>query len=251
MKKENHAIAVTGIISGVVLVIALVAIFALGNSGSIGQDSVTVQGISTVKVMPDLVTIYFNIETNGDTTAEARDANSEIMNDLIDALILEGFERKDIVTENFNVYQDYEWTESGREDKGFKATHSVRVELSIEEEDKIAPVVDAGVSAGAMVNYINFELTQESQNKYKAEAMKLAAEDAKIKADSVASGFDQKIGKLVSVQVNEFGYYPWNVYSGSGEQRATDSVMLKESVSNIQVGEEEISATISATFKFR
>lgn len=249
MKKENHAIVITGIVSGVVLVIALVAIFALVPAGSSGQDVVTVQGISTVKAMPDLITVYFNVETEGETTAEARDANSEIMNKLIDALVAEGFDRKEIITENFNVYQNYEWTENERIDNGFIATHSVRVELSIEEEDKIASVVDAGVDAGAMINYINFELTQESQNKYKAEAMKLAAEDAKVKADSVAEGFGKTAGKLVSVQVNDFGYYPWNVYSRGYE--TMDSVAVKESVSNIQVGEEEVTASISASFKLR
>lgn len=249
MKKENHAIAVTGIISGVILVVALVAIFTFGSSFSNGEDVVTVQGISTVDAMPDLITVYFNVETSGETTSEARDANSEIVDELVANLIAEGFSRDEIVTENFNVFQEYDWVDGERIDKGFKATHSVKVELSIDQEDKIGTVVDSGIDAGAMVNYINFELTQESQNQYKAEAMKLAANDARVKADSVAEGFEKETGKLVSVQVNDFGYAPWNVYSRGGMLASADAV--KESASNIQVGEKEVTATISATFKLR
>src|SRR6056297_435863 len=252
MKKQNNTIVVTSIISGVVLIVALVALFAFsGVTGKYGTDIVNVHGIASVKAMPDLITVYFNIETEGETTTDARDANSEILNDLIDSLIEEGFEREDIVTENFNIFENCEWTEGSRECNGYKATHSVKVELSIDEQDLIGTVVDAGIDAGAEVSYINFELTQESQNEYKAKAMKIAAEDATIKAESVAEGFDKKIGKLVSVQVNEFGYYPWNVYSARAGGMVDEDVMAKEAASNIQPGEKEISATVSASFKLK
>lgn len=250
MKGKNNAIIMTSIICGVILIVSLVALITLRGVTS-GENTVNVQGIATVKAMPDLITVYFNVETKAETSIEAKNDNSEILNRLIDALIAQDFERKDIVTENFNIYQDYEWTDEGRKDKGFKATHSVKVELSIDEEDKIGPVIDAGVNAGALISYINFELTQESQNKYKAEAMKLAAEDARIKAESVALGFGKNVGKLVNVQVNDFGYSPWNVYSAKGMGIAEDAVMAQEAASNIQVGDKEISATISATFKLR
>lgn len=251
MKEKNNAIIVTSIISGVILIVSLVALVVLGGSASTGENTVNVQGIATVKAMPDLITVYFNVETKAETSVEAKDDNSEILNRLIDALVAQGLDRNDIITENFNVYQNYEWTDEGREDDGFKATHSVKVELSIDEEDKIGDVIDAGVNAGALVSYINFELTQKSQNMYKAEAMKLAAEDARIKAESVAEGFGKNVGKLVNVQVNDFGYYPWNVYSAKGIGFAEDAVMAQEVASNIQVGDKEIRSTISATFKLR
>jgi hypothetical protein len=251
MKKDNNAIAITAIISVVILIVALVALFSFGGSSSnYTEDSVTVQGLSTVKAMPDLISINFNIETKANTSTEAKDANSEILNDLIDALIAQGFERKDIVTENFNVYQDYTWEESGRKDNGFIANHYVVVEVSSNETDKLGSIVDAGVNAGALVGSIDFKLSQELQNEYKAQAMKLAAADAKIKAESVAEGFDQEVGKLVNVQVNDFGYYPWNVYS-RGYGVAEDAAMIKEVASNIQPGEKEVTASVSATYKLR
>lgn len=251
MKKDNNAIVMTSIISGVILIVALVALFSFGgNSSNYSEDAVTVQGLSTVKAMPDLISINFNVETRANTSTEAKNANSEILNNLVDALIAQGFERKDVVTQNFNVYPDYTWDDGKRKDNGFVANHYVTVEVSSNDTDKLGTVVDAGVNSGALVNSIDFELSQSLQNKYKAEAIKLAASDAKIKAQSVAEGFDKKVGKLVNVQVNDFGYYPWNVYS-AGYGVASDGVMLKEAVSNIQPGEKDVTASISATYKLK
>ena len=102
MKKDNNAIVVTSIIAGVVLVVALVALFLF--NGNLNMDNtVTVQGMSTVKVTPDRVSVYFNIQTNGTTSKEASDRNTEIYRDLEVALLVEGFNREDIRTESFNV----------------------------------------------------------------------------------------------------------------------------------------------------
>ena len=96
---KNNAIVVTSIISGVILVIALIALFTLSPAST--ENTVNVQGIATVSAMPDEIGVYFNIQTNGETSSEAKDANSEIYNKLLTELVLQGFERKEIVTENF------------------------------------------------------------------------------------------------------------------------------------------------------
>jgi uncharacterized protein YggE len=120
--------------------------------------------------------------------------------------------------------------------------------------NKVSKVVDAAVKAEAGISYINFELSPESQNDYKAQALKQASEDAMIKAESIASGFDKEVGRLLSVQTSDFGYYPWNVYaarSAGGMYMEEDAVMAKQVATTIQPGEEEIYASISATFQIK
>ncbi len=248
---KNNAIAVTAMISGVILIIALVALFVFKPANYSSGKTVSVQGVSKISAMPDLVTVYFNIETKGDTSSKATEENSRIFEKLTNGLIEEGFEKSEIQTQNFNVYPNIYWDGTKQKEDGYKAVHSIKIEIPIDKIDKLGKVIDVGVNAGAGVSYINFELTQESQNKYKAQALKLAAEDAKIKADSVASGFGKSAGKLVSVQVSEFGYYPWNVYSSSGGAYRDEIVLAKETAMNIQPSEQEITALISATFKIK
>jgi hypothetical protein len=253
MKSENNAIAITSIIGGVILIIALVALLTFNSAVGNSRNSVTVQGISTIKASPDLITVYFNIETVNDTASQAQDANEEIYDDLVFSLIALGFDRDEIQTESFSVYPNYEWDGTKQEQNGYKAVHSVKLELSVNDSDKLSDVVEAGIDSGAGISYINFELTQESQNKYKAQALELAAEDAKIKADAVADGFGKNAGKLVSVSVSDFGYYPWNLYSAksTGGVSEEDAASARATAMNISPSDQEITATVSATFRIR
>ncbi len=249
MKKENNAIVITSIIAGVVLLIALSAMFLFTESTS--RDVVTVTGMSVIKATPDLIGVYYTIETKGATSAEASSANTIILTSLKNTLIAQGFSEEDLKTESFNVYPNTYWENGKQKQDGYIAYHSLKIELPIEDIDKLTSVIDAGVNAGAGISYINFELTTESQNEYKAQALELAAKDAQIKADAVASGFGKRAGRLISVQVSEFGYYPWNIYSSRGGSVSEDAEVAKQAAMSISPSEEEISASVSATFKLQ
>jgi len=106
--ERNNSIIITSIISGVILIIALGFLLAFGPAGSSTQNTVNVQGTATIKAMPDLIGVYINIENLAKTSAEANDQNAIILNKLIDSLVKEeGLSREEIVTESFNIYQDY------------------------------------------------------------------------------------------------------------------------------------------------
>lgn len=237
-----------------IIVVGIVVILGLGYAAFSSlvpntSNTVTGNGQAVVKAAPDLVKVYFDVRTEGKTSQEAKDKNSEIVDELITALIREGFERKQITTQNFNIYPEYDWSNNRQDLKGYTATHTLVVELATNDSDKVGEVIDAGVGAGAGISYINFELSQEKQNQYKAEAIKLAAEDARLKANALASGVGKSVGDLVSVSDSNFYYQPWNLYSGSGV--ATDAAMAKEATINIQPGDQEISANVQAIFKLR
>ena len=156
--------------------------------------------------------------------------------------MLQGFSDKEIQTQNFNIYPDYEWINGKRIDRGFKATHSIKAELSAEVTGKIREVIDAG----ALVNYINFELSPDLQNQYKSEALKLVSQDAKLKAEAVAEGLNKKLGDLISVSGSDFYYSPWGLYENSG---GGSVAMAKEAITDVQHGEKEVSASVTAVFK--
>jgi len=117
--KADNSVKITGMIIGAVVILALLAVYVFFQANP--TETITANGVATISATPDLVSIYFNVETNGSTAKEAKDANSKIADDIITALVKEGFERKDITTQNFNVYEDYEWTRDKRVFKGYKA----------------------------------------------------------------------------------------------------------------------------------
>ncbi len=250
MKKRNNPVVITSIIAGTVVVLTLLVLFVFVPIFSTTANTMTVQGTSTVKVMPDLVAVFFNIQTNGTTSSAANNANTLIYNNLKSALISLGFTESQIGTESYSIYPNTIYDHSGTATtKGYIASHSIKLEFSANDTAKISSVIDAGANAGAGVSTIDFELSTALQNQYKAQALQLASEDAKTKADAVAAGFGKTTGRLVSVSVDNFGYYPWVMYSASGTSAAEDNAGAKAAAMNLAPTTQEVSATVSATYK--
>ena len=244
--KIDQKVMTTGMIVIGAIIVAL--IFANGfNSGSM-ENTVSSTGQSTIKVMPDLVNVYFNVQTTGVTAEEASDKNSVIVDEMKASLIALGFEDSEIKTQNFNVYPEYDWRTSTQKITGYAASHSISIQIPIEEKEKLGSAIDAGINAGAGIGYINYELTEENQKAYKVVAIKAATEDATEKARALAEGAGQDLGRLVSISTSEFGYYPWAAYavsdSGIGKSGA-------EIATSITPSEQDVSATVTAVFKIR
>lgn len=238
----------TFIITAGIVVVLLTGILVYSNFSS--GNTVTGNGQATIKVVPDLVSVYFNVDTKANTSSEATSKNAEIVDKLIAELVSEGLEKDEIQTMNLNVYPIYDQVNGQEISRGFRATHSLKVELPTSDSGKIGDVIDAGVNAGAGISYINFELSQEKQNDYKAQALKSATEDAKIKAQAIVSGLGKNLGRLVSVSDTSFNYYPWPLYT-SAEGTTMDASAAKTATTNISPGEQEVTSSVTAVFKIR
>lgn len=237
------------LITGMIVVGVLLAIFIGGKyfGGYSPQNTITANGISSIKVTPDVVTIYMGIESKAATSSEANDKAVEIYSKLKTSLMNIGFSEEEIQTQSFNIYPNYDSSSGNSRITGYTASHSLKVEITIEETEKIANIVDSSLTAGASISSVNFELSTAKQNEAKAEAIKLAAEDARLKAEALADGVGKKLGSLVSVSSSDFYYSPWNIYTAD----SYGSTAVKESVAQITPSEQEITASVNAVFKIR
>jgi uncharacterized protein len=244
--KVDSKVLITGMVIVGVLVFALIIANSFGSPSS--DNTISSNGQATIKVVPDFVSVYFNVQITNATASGASDKNSEIVSKMKSSLIALGLKNDEIQTQGFSVYPDYEWTGNTQRLKGYTASHSIVVKIPVADKDKIGSVIDAGVDSGAGISYINYELSQESQNMYKAEAIKSATQDATNKAEALAEGAGKKLGKLVSVSTSDFGYVPWLAY-GKAE---TDTVSSgAEIATTITPSEQEISAQVTAVYKIR
>ena len=243
--KDNN-VKITWIIVVAVVVLALIGYSAFMRLSP--SETVQVDGYSSISVVPDIVGVYFNVETLRDTAAEAKDANAEITDAVVDSLVDAGLDREDIETQNFNVYENYDWVNGRSVSRGFLATHSLRVKLSTEDIELVGDVIDAGIDSGAQLGYINYELSPELENKYKADALRLATEDARIKAESIADGLGAKLGRIVSVRSNDFRYSPWLVYD-TASMGAESGAKIETEI--INPSEQDVSASVSVIYKIQ
>lgn len=243
MKKETNSVKITLIIVIGVIVLSLIGVYTFINLSS--EKTISSRGVSSVLVIPDLVKVYFNIETKGDDAKEAKDENARIVDLVREAILDEGFKEDEISTLNFNVYEDYEYINNRRVLKGYKAVHTLVVSISTENKDLIGDVIDAGIDNGANLNYINYELSQELENNYKADALRLATKDARIKAEAIAEGLGVRIKGIVSVNNEDFSYYPYRAYDMASYSGVISSEKIE---TEIQPQEQEISASVNVVY---
>lgn len=240
----NNKTIVTAI---VIVAIVAVAGYLIYNAGPV----VSAQGSSTLKVQPDEISVYVTIETRNASAVEAKNANTEISDRVLTELIKLGFDRDEVKFVNYNEYPEYDWSGGSQKFKGYVVSQQLVVKMS--DFDKVSEVIDASTDAGALVSSINFELSDKKQSYYKTQALTEAGQDAKAKAEATAAGVGKRLGRLVSVQSENFDYRPWNYYSYGGVMTASaDNAEAMKAVSTLaSLGpqDQEVSATISVQYK--
>jgi len=247
----KDSIQVSLIVAATLIVLALIGTYVIFQIIPVrAGTTISSQGTADIKAMPDLITLYFNIETKGTTANESTEANKIIL-DSIKSNLKYLVKESEIKTISFQTYENFDWSYSTKRSLGYKTTHSLKVEINASDSEKIGLVIDAVSSANGLISYINYELSQASQNKYKAEALKQATQDAKLKAEAIASGANKKLGKLVSISDSSYNYYPWRAYSNDA---MASGVAVKEAAAqaiSIQPDTQDITATVSVTYQVK
>lgn len=248
----EKSVKITLLICATILIVAVLGFFMFKQFAPQNySDTVNVQGTGLVKAIPDLITIYYTIDTQGTTSKDAKDKSDLIFNKLKSELEKVNISSEKLQTQSFSIYENVEWINGKTFKNGFKATHSLQLELPSEDFDKVSEAIDSGVNAGAQINSINFELSPSKQAEYKAQAIKLASDDAQNKAQALASGFGKQVGKLVSVSVDDYYYAPSNLYTNSGGAMMSEVSVAKDAIANLVPSDQDVSARVSATFKIK
>ena len=237
-----------------VLVILVVALLAIGayvytNIG-FQRETVSVSGSSEVISQPDLVSVYFSIETTNLSADDSKNENAEISEKVTRELRYLGFKDSEIESVQYNIYPDYSWETGQQKLKGYKTTNQLKVKTS--DFGLTGKIVDAVVDNGALISYINFEFSKDTENTLKAQAIEEATKDAKIKAEAVAKGSGKKIGKLVSISTNDYYYRPYPLYAMAEGASASDSgIDARKAATQINPQQLTVSSSVQAVYEIR
>lgn len=230
------------LITAAVIIAVIAGAYMLYVSG----PQISATGNAEVKANPDMISVYANSQARDKDNSLAQEKALEISDKFVSELHALGIEDKDIELSNYNVYEDFDWSSSERKSLGFVASQQITVKLS--EFNKTLSVIKAATTAGALVSGINYELSLAKQNEYKAQALKMAGEDAKVKAESLASGFGRELGRLVSVQSQDFNYIPYPLYAKADIMAVSENTGAESAISSISPAELTVSASVSATY---
>jgi hypothetical protein len=235
------------VVISVVIALAIIGAALINNPNIIPQlekKTITSDGTYTTSVAPNKVEITFSIVTNGTTASAAQGSNSQISDKVIAALKAKGYTDKDISTVYYNVYPEYNWSGGTSDIIGYTATHQLKVNTS--NISAAGSIVDIVVKNGAnQVDYIDFGLTPDSENAYRVDALAKASQNARDKANAIATGLGLTIKGVTSVSEGNVYYPPYRLDYATAEASAGGASKTVQ----LTPGNVEVSATVSVTFE--
>lgn len=187
----------------------------------------TVQGTAAVSLNADTATITLGIRRYDSDVKTVQSAVNQRMDAVITALLDAGVEKKDVYTSSISIYPEYDYDgysaspELYREDdeddedeedkdeedkdedariKGYNASNTITIVTS--DIDNVGTFIDAAFDAGAnTLDDVSFSAsdTTEASN----QALRLAVENARAKAEIMADAAGMALGAIVSVTEGE------------------------------------------------
>ena len=176
-------------------------------------NTLSLTGTATTMVKPDKVTVSLGLETTNKTANAALAANSKIMNEVIDALKAAGVKDNETSTSSFNISPNYNSSQSSSNTAtrtiiiGFTVSNSIQIQST--NINNTSKWIDTAIAAGAnTVDRIDFILSDKKLEETKTNLIKQAMQDARAKADIVASAAGMKVAGIRSINLNEFAIQP-------------------------------------------
>jgi uncharacterized protein YggE len=193
-----------------------------GSGAMPGMVSVSGQGI--VNVPPDTATVTVGIDVIKPDLAEAQSEASKQATDIINAVKANGVDAKDIQTANYsvNIIRNYSEGADPTQITGFEVMNQVNI--TVREIGGAGKLMSAVVEAGANSIYgVSFFV--DDPKPFEADARKLAVEDARAKAEQLASASGLKLGRVISISEDVGGYVPGPIYAKNVPMAAPEMAM--------------------------
>lgn len=209
------------------------------SNGAIENLEITVTGTGTIKTEPDQAVVKIGIVIDASTATESWQSVSETANKVLNALKNLGISDQNMETTDYNLQK--RWDRHHEEILGFTCSYTLKIK--VENLDSVGEVIDAAAEAGANEVY-SIEFTQDEAKikEAKRKAFQKAAEDARAKAEAIASAFDGKVIGIADIQVNNQSWNPW-VY------RSQDSGIRANASTPINSGDVEATNSLTVTYK--
>jgi hypothetical protein len=164
---------------------------------------VRVTGSAAVSVSADRAHIRFAVETRAPEATDAAAGNARAMNAVLDAVRRELGEGGELSTEGYSLTPEYSRPEPGeprsRRIVAYRAVNNVAVTL--EELDRVAPVLDAAVGAGAN-RVARLSFVAGDTRAARLEAIREATARATEEAEILALALGGTLGPVIEVSVS-------------------------------------------------
>jgi uncharacterized protein YggE len=163
-------------------------------------NRISVSGSGRIDVQPEMATISMSVMTRSQYAKEAQAMNALQSEQLKRALVQKfSLGENDLISSSYTVMPEYQV--DSHVIIGYIVTHSF--DMKLKDISRVGDAVDtAGQSGATSIDSIQFGLT--NQKDYELKTLKLAMDDALIKAQTIAAAAGREISKVLSVAQNGF-----------------------------------------------
>jgi uncharacterized protein len=163
------------------------------------MSSIRVTGDAVVTAKPDRALIDVGVLTQEKQSQNAAAQNARQLDAIMVALHKLLGADADIKTINYALNPDYQYRPLGGKSAVSSYTALNVVRVTVDDLDKVGPVIDAATQAGA--NHVeSVRYTVRDQQVLRSQAVREAALKARANADALASALNLKITRIVSFE---------------------------------------------------
>lgn len=162
-----------------------------------GPAVVVTMGEGVVKQAPDRAWVSIAAESRARTAAEAQRMNTDAMTAVVEKIKASGIPADAIQTTGYNLQPEFDYANGKQTLRGYVARNQVQVR--VDELAKTGDVIAASVATGATnVSGVRFDL--KDRETHEREALRLAVQDARRRADAAARGANVTIDRIIRIE---------------------------------------------------
>jgi len=168
-----------------------------GPSGA-RERTIVVTGDGSVDATPDRATVALSVIVQRPTAQEAQQQSAATMSQVVRAIVAAGVPQTAIRTTTVSLYPQHRPDSGGTGPiTGYQSVN--RVLVTLDDITRVGAVVDAGVGAGANgVDSVNWTLRDATA--YRAQALRMAVQNAQATANAIASAAGISGLRLVRIE---------------------------------------------------
>lgn len=165
-----------------------------------GVEAITVGASAEVSVKPDFAVVVFGVDTLEKNASAATSKNAQIFNQ-VEKILRDKFklEPEDMRTTEYRLTAEYTYSNSPsgaskREFAGYRAVNQIAV--TMKQIEKLGQLLDS-VSAAGINSVQGIEFDSSKRRESELEALRLATDSARRKADVIAKAAGRSVKRLI------------------------------------------------------
>lgn len=180
----------------------VLALTALGGSADAQEPTapnatpaIVTSGEASVRRVPDQAFITLAVETRARTPRDAQKQNAASMSEVQQRIAGAGLDKDAVRTTGYSIQQEFDFANGRRTPREYVARNGL--EIRIDAVDRTGEILDLAQAGATTISGVRFDV--KDRPAAVREALRLAVVDARARAEALAVGAGQTLGRILRI----------------------------------------------------